>query len=170
MNSFEREIFDDVKALLEKTVENTALKIEITESDDEVVHAYIENIGNYDGAIMTELNFVDVYKDKEVETLQFFSSLSADIDEKLYAGIEKKINQLNSMMVFGSFGLYPDAGQIFHRYVLPVQKGNREINNLNIKVVWDEIWSSLEYLLPFILLISYGEEDVDLDLFMEAFK
>jgi hypothetical protein len=168
MNQFEKGIFEEVKTLLGNTVENSDIKVEIEESEDEVVHAYFDNIGDYEGAIMTEINFITPYKDRDVEALQIFSTLAADVNDKLYPVIEEKINELNAMIIFGNFGLFPEGKQIFHRYVIPVQNGQSEFNSVNIKAAWEEIWSTLEYFLPYVLIVANEADIMEIDEYMEA--
>lgn len=164
MNQFEQTIFAEMEKLFRKEKE----KVEIDQSDDEILHAFFEKIGDFDGAIMTEVNFLDPYKDKNVEAMQIFSTLSADIREDLFPCIEERLNELNTLCIFGAFGLYREGKQIFHKYVLPVSEENQQMAFLNIQTVWKEIFSTLRYLLPYVLIISNEKDFMSIEEYMEA--
>jgi hypothetical protein len=168
MNQCERVIFDKIKTLINKAVENTDMTVEVEESDDEGIHAFFENIGEYEGSMLVEVNFIDSYKKEDTEVLQFFSSLSADIDEKFYPRIMQKLNELNAMTLFGSFILHPESKRIFHKYMLPIKKGVENTGYDNIEFIWEELLSTLLLVLPYVLVISFTDEDIDFDKFVEA--
>jgi hypothetical protein len=168
MNQFERDILDKTKEILRKTVDNTDINVDIEESEDEIIHAYYDNIGDYEGAFMAEVDFLAPYKGKAVEAIQLFSTLAIEVNEQMFPVILEKLNELNAMTIYGSFGLFPDGKQIFHRYTMPMPNNNIEINAVNLQNAWDEIWSTIIYFLPYILVLSNSGDIMDIDDYMEA--
>lgn len=168
MNRLKKELFKKVQDLLEQEKSETKVEIEL-EADqpgEEILHAFFSDIGDFDGGILTEVNFLNPYKDGDIEAMQFFSTVSADIREELFESIERRLNELNTLCIFGAFGLYREGKQIFHRYVVPVSLENPSI--VNLQIVWKEIFSTLMYLLPYILIISNEKDFMSIEEYMEA--
>ena len=164
MNRLEAVMFEQMKKLFRED----GYKVEIEQSIDEILHAFFQNIGEIEASFMTEVNFISAYKDKDVEAMQIFSTLSADIREELFPSIEERLNELNSLCVFGAFALFRDGKQIFHKYVVPVSDENMEITVKNLQTVWKEIFSTICYLLPYILIISNEKDFISLNEYMEV--
>lgn len=168
MKQLVKELFEAVQDILEQEKRNTKVEIELEtgQPGEEILHAFFSGIGDYDGAFMTEVNLITAYKDKAVGAVQFYSTLSAQIREELFPSVEDRLNELNALCIFGAFGLYKEGAQIFHRYVMPVALDN--LTDARIQFVWKEIFSSLMYLLPYILIISNEKDFMGIDEYMEA--
>jgi hypothetical protein len=51
---------------------------------------------------------------------------------------------------------------------MPMPNNNIEINAVNLQNAWDEIWSTIIYFLPYILVLSNSGDIMDIDDYMEA--
>lgn len=163
-----KELFESVQDILgqEKLSTKAEIELETGQPGEEILHAFFSDIGDYGGAFMTEVNLLTVYKDEPVGAMQFYSTVSAEIREELFPSIEDRLNELNALCIFGAFGLYKEGKQIFHRYVMPVALEN--LTDAHIRFVWKEIFSSLVYLLPYILIISNEKDFMGIEEYMEA--
>lgn len=168
MDPLKKELFEEFQRLF--TDEDSGTEVDITIDEDkpgeEILHAYFTNVGEVGGSMMTEVNFLEPYSGEEIEAMQIFTTLSADIREGLFSDIETRVNELNALCIFGAFGLYREGKQIFHRYVMPVPMKNPPLDV--IRTAWNEIFNTLQFLLPYILIISCEKDFVSIEEYLEV--
>lgn len=162
---FREEIFHGILDEFQKKTKKV-----MYDSIDPSISAIFGGMGGFDGEILTEINFMHQYDEGEEEVLQIFSTLTDHIKEERFAEIENRLNELNQKCMFGNFMLFRKQGQISYRYALPLNVKDAAYSMELFKMVWNELYHTMDYFFAYLMVISNEEGFLPLEQYMESLE
>lgn len=158
-NEFRKKVFDMIRDKYEGQAEECGF-----DEKNNILSFMFGNIGDFDGKILIQNNFMPQYDEiEEYEALQFFFTLVPNVETELYDEIEYRLNQLNEGLMFGAFALSRDLRQVYFRYVLPLNSNDLAGTEHVIEHVMEEMYGSATYYLAYLLVICNEADSIELE-------
>lgn len=159
MDEFRKKIFHFIRDKYEAGAQECGF-----DDKNNILSFIFGNIGDFDGRILVQFNFMPQYNGiEEYEALQFFFTLIGDVETELYNEVEYRLNQLNEGLMFGSFALSRDLRQVYFRYVLPLVPDDVATTEHLVEHVMEEMYSSATYYLAYLLVVCNERDSIRLE-------
>lgn len=162
---FREEIFHDIMDDFQKKTQKVMF-----DSINPSISAIFGGMGGFDGEILTEINFMHQYDEREEEILQIFSTLVDNIEESMFEEIEGRLNELNQKCMFGNFMLYRKQGQIAYRYAFPMKVDDSEYSMQLFHLIWNELYHTMNFFFAYLMVMSTESGFISLEQYIDSIR
>ncbi len=108
--------------ILNERLSNEGVEVKLGERDGETtVNAILEGMGeDEDGAIVIEVAQIAADDENGDSYYSFYTVVADHLEESTYSATLMNLNTMNAELLIGSYGILPDTGTIYHKYVCKV--------------------------------------------------
>ncbi len=87
-------------------------------SDETTLNVIIEGLGeDEDGVIVCEISRIPVEDEEGSQYYSFYTVIADKLEEEVHAATLVNLNNLNMELLLGAYGIVPETGTLFHKYV-----------------------------------------------------
>ena len=134
-----------VLEILNRRLESEHIEIRMTEEDGETkLNAIIEGLGeDEDGAIVCEIAKTEEDENEGGVYYSFYTMIADHLEKETFAPTMLNLNELNTALVVGAYGILTEDGSIFHKYIYRMPEMEDEAAAEALYAVFTDIIASV---------------------------